>query len=157
MLKIRSEAADDCRLLWQWANDPEVRNASFSSDPIGWEEHVDWFRSKRQDPQCRMYILSDKNDRPVGQVRFELQDDGTAEVDISIALEQREHGYGAQALRLACACFFSTADAAQAVAYVKPDNLPSLRAFANAGFNDQGMKRIKGHGAVVMSLAREQT
>ena len=28
----------DGRLLWEWANDPEVRAASFSSAPVSWED-----------------------------------------------------------------------------------------------------------------------
>jgi UDP-2,4-diacetamido-2,4,6-trideoxy-beta-L-altropyranose hydrolase len=154
VLKIRSETDDDCRLLWEWANDPGVRSAAFSSDPVAWEEHVAWFRSKRADPRCRLYILSDQVDRPVGQVRLDLQDDGSAVVTISIAPEHRGRGYGAEALRLACERFFATAEAERAVAYVKPDNLASLRAFDKAGFTRQGTRRIKGHDAVLMILQR---
>lgn len=157
MPKIRSETDDDCRLLWQWANDADVRNSSFGSTPIPWEEHVAWFRRKRGDPNCHMYVLSDRNGHPFGQVRFDIRDDGSAEVHISIERDQRGRGLGAEALRLACTRFFTAADVQQIVAHIKPENVPSIRAFEKAGFVHQGMKRVKGHKAVHMSMWREQS
>jgi UDP-2,4-diacetamido-2,4,6-trideoxy-beta-L-altropyranose hydrolase len=59
-------------LLWQWANDPQVRNASFSSGPISWETHVAWFNDKISIPRAEMFIAEDERGIPVGQIRFDL-------------------------------------------------------------------------------------
>lgn len=159
MLMIRSVTDGDCRLLWEWVNDPDVRASSFESDPIPWETHVTWFRGKRGDPHCHIYILLDQDDHPIGQVRFDIQSDSSAEVviNIGIARHQRRRGYGVEALRLACEHFFEAASMQPIVAYIKPHNLASIRAFEKAGFVDDGRRWIKGHEAVRMILRREQS
>jgi len=37
LLRLRPVCADDCRMIWEWANDPLVRSQSFANDPIPWE------------------------------------------------------------------------------------------------------------------------
>lgn len=34
MLRLRTLQESDGKLLWEWANDPQVRAASFSSEPM---------------------------------------------------------------------------------------------------------------------------
>lgn len=159
MLKIRSVTDEDCRLLWEWVNDPDVRASSFESDPIPWEEHVRWFRGKRVDPNCHIYVVLDQDNHPIGQVRFDIQSDSGAEVIISIhiARDQRGRGYGEDALRLACEHFFKAARTQPIAAYIKPQNVASIRAFEKAGFVHQGRTQVKGHEAVRMILRREQS
>jgi len=147
---------EDCTLLWEWVNDSEVRASAFHSDPIPWEKHVAWFRRKRVDPNCYIYILVNQDDHPVGQVRFEIQADGSAEVDIALARHQRGHGYGVKALRLACEQLRKSATVTQIVAYIKPQNVASIRAFERAGFLHRGKEWVKGIEAVGMILRREQ-
>jgi RimJ/RimL family protein N-acetyltransferase len=154
-LTIRPAQDQDCRLLWQWANDPDTRTSAFQSDPISWDEHVAWFRRKIHDPNCHLYILGDQRDEPIGQVRFDVQEDRNAIVDITIAPGQRGRGYGPEALRLACRTLFRVTSAREAIAYIKPENAPSIRAFENAGFSHQGTTRIKGQEAVCMTWRPE--
>ena len=45
-LRLRPAREDDCRLLWEWANDPETRKASFSSEEILWNDHAAWYAKK---------------------------------------------------------------------------------------------------------------
>ncbi|MEK7218316.1 MAG: UDP-2,4-diacetamido-2,4,6-trideoxy-beta-L-altropyranose hydrolase, partial [Patescibacteria group bacterium] len=45
-LRLRPATVGDGRTLWEWANDPTVRASAFSSDPIPWEEHMQWFGKK---------------------------------------------------------------------------------------------------------------
>lgn len=145
----------DCELLWEWANDPQVRESSFSPDPIPWEDHVAWFRRKRADPRCHMYIVTDEGGRPVGQVRFDLRADHNAEVDISIAEAERGRGYAVAALRLGCERV-REAGGRTIVAYIKEENTASLRAFSGAGFAFEGLGREKRHPAVRMTLPADE-
>jgi RimJ/RimL family protein N-acetyltransferase len=151
ILRIRPADDEDCALLWEWANEANVRAAAFQSDPIPWEEHLAWFRRKREDPNCLLYILSDQRGDPIGQVRFDVGEDRRAEVDISIARSQRGRGYGTAALCLACDQLFRTDKAREAVAYIKPQNTPSIQAFESAGFAREGTGRAMGHEAVRMT------
>lgn len=153
-VRLRPVYEDDCKLLWEWANDPDVRASAFETDSIRWEEHLAWFSRKRADPSCQMFIVVDSNDFPVGQVRFDIQPNGTAEVDISIAREQRERGYGAEALQLACARLFRTASVKRIISHIKPENMASIRAFEKVGFVGRGRETIKGGEAISLRLER---
>ncbi|MGH9508910.1 MAG: UDP-2,4-diacetamido-2,4,6-trideoxy-beta-L-altropyranose hydrolase, partial [Terriglobales bacterium] len=51
-LRLRRATEQDCRLLWEWANDPDTRANSFSSELIPWDDHQRWFRAKLSDPAC---------------------------------------------------------------------------------------------------------
>lgn len=152
MLKIRPVSDNDCRLLWEWVNEPQVRAFAFNSEPVPWVEHLEWFKKKRSDPACSILILTDEKDVPVGQVRFDLKSDRTAEIAISIASEQRGNGYGTEAIRLACGYFRRQNPVAEVVAYIKPENGPSIRAFQKAGFSNHGKRVVQGQPAVWMSL-----
>jgi UDP-2,4-diacetamido-2,4,6-trideoxy-beta-L-altropyranose hydrolase len=40
MITLKRATQEDCRLIWKWANDPDVRAASFSSKPIPYDTHT---------------------------------------------------------------------------------------------------------------------
>jgi len=149
---LRRAAEKDQRLLWEWRNEPEVRAQSFESGPIPWERHVDWFRAKFRDPNCFVYVVLNGQEEPIGQVRFDVRLDGTAEVSVSLAKEQRGRGYGRVAIQRACADLIHTVPVAQFVAHVRPENVASMRAFGKAGFVEQGNEVIKGCQALRMLL-----
>ena len=152
MLTVRPVTDDDCGLLWEWVNDPGVREAAFQSHRIPWEEHAVWFRKRCADPRCVMYIVMDQAQRPVGQVRFEAQENGGAEISISITSEHRGRGYGTEAVRVACAAFARATGIKQSLACIKPWNTASVRAFEKAGFTTLGKRQVRGHEAICMSL-----
>ena len=153
MLSVRPVADEDCRLLWEWVNDPGVREAAFQSHLIPWEEHEAWFHKKCGDSRCVMYIVMDQAQHPVGQVRFETQEDGsTAEISISMTSEYRGRGYGTEAVRIACAAFARATGIKQGLAYIKPWNIASVRTFEKTGFTSLGRRQVRGYEAVCMSL-----
>lgn len=132
-LRLREAIDEDCRLLWEWANDPVVRAASFRSGPIEWEEHVRWFQDRERAGR-RIYILMDAAQRPIGQVRFDMAAMPEALVDLSVEESLRGRGYGSDGLRLACAHLAKAVPGALVRALIKPDNVASLRTFERAGF-----------------------
>ena len=153
-LKLRAVRQEDCQLLWEWMNDPVVRAASFSTEPIPWENHARWFRTKLSDPNCYYYILLSQEGVPVGQVRLDTSGD-KAEISISIASNFLGHGYGSQAILLASKHLFKETMIARIYANIKPNNSDSISAFTNAGFKIAGtVKVLKGHEAVQMVLDR---
>lgn len=136
MLSVRPVTEADSRVLWEWANDPVVRAWAFDASPITWEEHCRWFAGKRANPGCAMYLIL-RDGAPAGQVRFDVQPDGAAEIDISLAPEARGRGLGAEALERACEAFELLGKARVLIAVVKPDNAASRRVFTRAGFAEQ--------------------
>lgn len=152
MLKIRPVSDDDCRLLWEWVNEPQGRVFAFNPETVSWEEHQQWFRRKRSDPSCFLFVLVDENASPVGQVRFDMEPDNKAVIAITIGADYRGLGYGTEAIRLICDYLRRNGSAAEAVAYIKPNNAPSIRAFQKAGFSHQGKRLVRGQEAVWMNL-----
>ena len=149
-LKLRLATPDDCRLLWQWANAPAVREASFVSKFILWEEHGDWFHQKLVDSRCVLYIIVGEKNIPLGQVRFDIDTKGIAEVSISIANVESNRGYGSTALKLACRRVTRESGAREVLARIKERNEASIRAFTRAGFTSAGQRDYRGQKVVEM-------
>ena len=53
---------EDAKLLWQWANDPDLRNNSFNPKHIEWRDHLKWFENKISSDGTRIWILEHNND-----------------------------------------------------------------------------------------------
>lgn len=154
-LRLRQVREDDRQLLWEWANSSDVRAASFSSEPIPWEDHVQWFQSKLNDPNCFFYIVTDSEGVPIGQVRYDIDGD-QAVISISIDQKFRSKGYGSTAIWLASRKLFEVSDVDVIHAYVKHGNEASARAFVKARFTDMGTATVRGHQAIHLALRREQ-
>ena len=154
-LRLRQVCEDDCSLLWEWANDPDVRAVSFSAEPIPWEHHVQWFKSKLNDPNCFFYVALDSEGVPVGQVRYDI--DGNQTV-IAVSIDQKfcGKGYGSAAIWLASQELFGASNIDMIHAYVKRGNEASARAFMKAGFRDMGITTVREHQAIHLALRRDQ-
>jgi RimJ/RimL family protein N-acetyltransferase len=153
-LRLRRVREKDCRQLWEWANDPEVRPVSFATETISWERHLDWFNSKLRDPNAVLYLVVDSEEIPAGQVRYQI-DNARAAVSISLAPQFRGKGYGEVVLQMATEDLFRTTAVTQIDAYVKPNNTPSLRLFTRAGYVRQRDTTISGQHAIHFVLEKE--
>ena len=144
---LRRAIRDDCRQFWEWANEPEVREVSFASEPIPWKDHVKWFEERLADPRFNLFVALDEASHPVGQVRYEI-DGESAVVSISLGREFRGMGMGLEMLELANRECMSGASIRKIYAYVKPDNVASLRLFESAGFTREGIAMVRGQEAI---------
>ena len=63
MLNLRPVTQDDIKLLFKWANDPEVRLNSFNSKEIKWDEHQKWFKVKIESDSA--WLILEKNEIPI--------------------------------------------------------------------------------------------
>lgn len=151
-LRLRPVVADDCRLLWDWANDPEVRAASFSSPAIPWDDHVAWFAGKLQDPHCFHFIAQESEHTCIGQVRFETRATGEADIHVSIARHRRRSGYGSLLIALAVDELFRVTPIRAVHAFIKPENTGSIKAFEHAEFCCTGVETI--HGCTALHYLR---
>lgn len=153
-LNLRRAKPEDCRLLWDWVNDPAVRASAFNSSPIGWDEHVRWYERKLADPRCKIFIGLDARGRPVGQARFDQLDNGTSEIDVSVDRSLRRAGQGAALIRRATDEWCAAAPH-PVVARIRAENLASRRAFAKAGFVPEPAAPETGTAIVRMTFATE--
>ena len=145
LLELRSVRSEDCRLLWEWSNELKVRVASFSTGFIPWEDHVQWFKSKLNASNCIFYIAVDKNDAPVGQIRYDIESNEEAVISISIDKKFRYQGYGSYLINLGCKQIFRDSNLTRINAYIKPSNKSSIKAFSQADFQNIATTSIRGH------------
>ena len=145
---LRRARKEDSRQLWEWANDPEVRAASFSSDPIPWDTHDQWFAGKLGEDTSLILIAENQESIPAGQIRFDGRTDGDWEVDVSIAPSLRGRGLASSLITLGIREIVDENPAARIHAFVKQSNTASLRAFERACFTQIGVEQMRGHAAV---------
>lgn len=66
---FRSATKDDSYLIFEWRNQPRVRNMMFSKEQISWSEHSGRYAlALRSEP--KMYFIFELDSRPVGIVQF---------------------------------------------------------------------------------------
>jgi UDP-2,4-diacetamido-2,4,6-trideoxy-beta-L-altropyranose hydrolase len=152
LLRLRPVCAEDMRMTWDWANDPEARAVSFSTAPIPWEDHVRWFGSRLGDAMQRMFIGETPDGAPVGLVRFELSA-SYAVISVSIDRASRGEGYGRWLIWRASLEILRHPGVREVYAYIKSENAASIRVFESAGFCFHSRTTVKDKPAVVFRLS----
>ena len=149
-VSLRPAEEGDCELLWQWRNEENTRRWSFNSDYIPYEEHKNWFLSKLNSANSEIFIVSDESESEIGQVRFDISQGKSAEINISIEASKRNKGYGSATLRLACQYALGKFNIARVIAHIKEENKASISSFTKADFINKGSLDFKGHKAIEM-------
>lgn len=133
LITLRPAVPSDSRRVWEWANDPISRQASFQSDPIPWENHDPWFRSKLQ-LDLPFWLAVDTRGEPLAVVRFDVGDGGSPVISLNLAPAARGRRLSALIVRLACDRLFAERDVAAVDAWIRRENSASQRCFQRAGF-----------------------
>lgn len=132
-LSLRKAASDDMDLLFEWANDADVRRNAFNTDAIPYDEHKKWFCGALADKDILQYIMCDGG-QPVGQIRLNIEGK-SAYIDYSIARSMRGKGLGSSILKLMEHEVIDNApNIAELVGQVKYGNEPSAHAFEKCGY-----------------------
>lgn len=134
MLTFRKATIADTKLYFDWANDPSVREQSYNSNTIDFENHKKWFEAKLEDDTCMMLLFQNEEKRNVGQIRIQKENENQALIGISIAVEFRGKGYAKEMLLLASDYFLENNMGYFINAYIKEKNISSKQAFEKAGF-----------------------
>ena len=139
---LRRATAEDCRWLWELANDPDVRQLSFHPEPIAWAPHQAWFQTKLGSPGCGIWILL-HDGRSVGRVRYDRTGD-EAGIDLAVMPAFRGRGFGKALLQLSADRACQQLRVRRLVGIVKTSNIPSSRAFEAAGFRLAAEVSVQG-------------
>lgn len=135
MVKVFLKKAEwaDVDLLFEWTNDREVRENSFKSTPIEYENHKQWFRDCIRDSKIEMYICySDTNS--IGQVRLNIAGND-AQISYSISKEYRGQGFGKIIIQLLETEIRNNYPAIRYLsASVKINNIASQKIFETLGY-----------------------
>lgn len=148
-ITLRNVEPSDCKRIWGWINDPQVRSVSFDAHTIPLENHKQWFSSALNDPSLVYYIALDSMAIPVGQARFKIT---SHEAVISVLIDPNYRGLslGSQLIRNATEKFFTETEVDTVKALIKTGNERSRRAFIRAGYHEQGMTEYCGQNAYLL-------
>lgn len=134
MFEIRPAKFKDCRLIWEWRNDPITRRYSFNTEVIPFKKHKIWFKNALKDKN-RKILLIEVDKTPAGVVRFDIDPKNqNTEINVNIDPEKRGKGLGTRAIKASCRYAFSHLNIVKVMAKIKKENVSSIRAFSKAGF-----------------------
>lgn len=153
-VRLRAAAEGDCGLLFAWANDPETRKMSFNSKAIPRPDHDAWFARRMTDPGTRLLIAVDPFGNPLGQVRFQKDNDG-AVLSISVAPEHRGRGLAPKIARSGAFEVLDSRWTDRVLAWVIAGNEASTRTFQKAGFTPGQTRILQGRRANLFQLTTE--
>jgi RimJ/RimL family protein N-acetyltransferase len=131
---FRRANLSDVNLYYNWLNDPEVREKSYDSSIIKWQNHVNWFNEKINNPDYYFYIFQNNRLDYIGQVRIQKVNGMNSVIGVSVCIEQRGMGYGSIILIESCKDFFKLNNNFIINAYIKNNNISSKIIFEKAGF-----------------------
>jgi acetyltransferase-like isoleucine patch superfamily enzyme len=130
---LRAASEADMEILFEWANEPLVRQNSFSVKEISYDEHKKWFTRLLKDPHQKQYMYI-QDGEAIGQARICL-DGAKAKISYSICADKRKMGYGKRILWEVCRLAKQDFPWVETfVGEVKPENTASQKAFLSAGF-----------------------
>jgi UDP-2,4-diacetamido-2,4,6-trideoxy-beta-L-altropyranose hydrolase len=147
---LRPLRESDCELLFSWANDPDVRSASFHSARVESEEHRRWFAGKICDQQSVIYLGENCSGEPVGQVRFHL-DQERATLSVVVAPKFRGAGWGKELIAFSIRTLVRERSVRYVDAFVKPENQRSISLFESASFGRAGSEQVAGQPALLFT------
>lgn len=133
-LKFRKAEKSDCKIYFDWTNDKSVREQSFNSDEVLFENHEKWFLNKIEDKSCFMLIFQNNNNENIGQVRVQKTENNRAIIGVSVANEFRGKGYASKIIEIASQNFLNQNIGFEISAYIKVENIGSKKAFEKANF-----------------------
>ncbi|MBL8800131.1 MAG: UDP-2,4-diacetamido-2,4,6-trideoxy-beta-L-altropyranose hydrolase [Planctomycetia bacterium] len=156
---VRPAVVGDSHDVWRCSNEPSVRAVAFNPSEIPWNEHAEWYRRKLADPDCQFLVATENEAAIVGHCRCQREPAGWV-ISVCLSARSRGKGYGWRVIRQAVERLAAQRGATEVHAYIRPDNEPSLRAFARAGFHQQGRRTVNGvevaHWVAISSAASTQ-
>ena len=96
---LRKVTKDDIMLLYNWANDNEVRKNAFNINYIYINVNKKWFEDKLNSERCDMFIYM-YHSKPIGQVRVDYDEKDIGYIDYSVADGYRGYGHGKNIIHL---------------------------------------------------------
>ncbi|MBK6524756.1 MAG: GNAT family N-acetyltransferase [Crocinitomicaceae bacterium] len=135
-LTIRRTNLSDLDIVYNWINDPLVRNQSYSTAAVSMSNHTNWFNSKINSSQTSYYILEFKGER-MGQIRFE-HTGNSALINYLIAPEFRQKGWGSVLLKKGILEMLRENPKVKEISgYVKLGNAASRNSFIRCNFKEE--------------------
>jgi len=134
-LVLRQATFEDAHDIFNLANDDVIRKNSFKPGKIEWEHHLEWLKEKLVDSNCSFFIVECLG-QLAGQVRFDVtSQQGGAVVNISLKKNMRGLGLSPVVINESTEKLMKLREDVKLIrAYVKAENIASMKAFEKAGF-----------------------
>ena len=142
-INIRHIEIEDASLLWEWANDTDVRCLSFNKEPIEYPHHLEWLKHKLQSEATSFWLI-ELEGVPIAQVRYEKVAPDMAEINFSVSADFRGQGIGTLALKETESLACSELDTNRLLAIVLENNSASQRVFKKCGYTLMGQEIREG-------------
>lgn len=121
--------------VFHLSNDSVVRANSFNPEPIQLEEHKNWFSSKINSEEDFFYVIkNNQTGKLIAYIRYEKIENDESVVSIAISPEFRGKNYGAKFLKQISLKIINEKQIKKINAYVKPENIESIKTFEKAGY-----------------------
>lgn len=133
LLVLRDATLADEERIFGWGNDPVTRAASFTPEPISWNDHQAWLRSRLAHPSAATYVAHDGDE--VGLVRFDVVAPGRVEVGVTVAPARRGEGWGGALVEAGSRRRAVGVESLTVEALITASNKASIRAFEDADFD----------------------
>ena len=132
ILSLRKVNKKDESLLFNWANDSDVRKWSFNKKIITLDKHKIWFEGMISNENVLIWILEDGN-MPAGMVRLEKEGSSIL-LNYLIAPKYRGKKLASKMLDMAMKELNTYWKNVKVLAYTLPNNIASIKSLENAGF-----------------------
>jgi len=132
-VSLNKATLNDLEDLFALANDPVVRQNSFSQEPISIQTHTAWFNALLKDENSTLYIIRSAEGRLISQVRFD-RCEKKAIISIAIAQAFRGKGLVVEILQHAIEQYRNDYPGIIIEARIKKENISSQKSFEKAGF-----------------------
>jgi len=157
----------DSETLFRWINEAELVRLNAPYRPVAWSAHTEWFASAGRDPSTVVFAIRRAvNDGLVGVVQLIHIHSVHRSTELTIRIgagEDRDRGYGTEAVELAKRFAFEDLNLERLYLHVFADNSRAIRVYEKAGLVREGQLRRAAyiHGkwtdVVVMACLRDKT
>ena len=129
--------------LYRLSNEKLVRSNSIHPENIIYEDHVKWFQRISSDEKYLILVVELAGSF-VGQVKFKI-DNSRATISLSLDTLHRGMGIGWKVISESVEYLIKMKKGmSDIIAFIKNDNIASIRSFEKAGFLYIGLEDVNG-------------
>lgn len=145
-INLRKVKSEDIKEVFDLSNKDYVRRYSINKDKIEWADHVKWFDLILDDKTTVFYVVTDKNDSFLGQIRYKITEN-SAIVSISLSEKLKGKGLSKKILSKSIKKIFDEEKSVKdIIAFVSADNIASKKIFEGLNFrrlkDEDGMMKL---------------
>lgn len=149
-LILREVIFEDALDIFNLSNDDLVRKNSFNPEKIKWKNHLIWLKKKLEDENSIYFAVINDLNKFYGQVRFDINTKNKeAIINISLGKNIRGLGLSSFVIDKSINELLKIKSLKSIKAYVKHDNIPSIKSFKKANFIFLDNQIIKGNKSKV--------